>query len=251
MRERARRLLVFGKLPAAGRVKTRLAPALGAEGAAALYAAFLEDTAASARRVDGAEVQLWLEAPGGGEGRDGLEGREAGRRLARRLGLGLRWQRGEELGERLRRAFARAFAEGADSAVAVGSDHPTLPPARIEAAFRALTTAEVAIGPSEDGGYYLIGLSRPAWPRAAELFRRIPWSTPRVLARTRAAVARLGLSTRELAPWYDVDVPRDLARLRRDLSLDSRTAAALARWWGSGQAPEDAVPSGPPRQSPT
>lgn len=221
----SRRLLLFGKVPVPGRAKTRLARLLGSGRAARLYEAFLEDTAVRVRAVAGAEAELWLEPAG-------APGREAGERLGRRLGLGVRWQEGEGLGERLRAAFAQAFDEGAEAAVAVGSDHPTLPLSRLPEAFAALETADVVLGPSEDGGYYALGLRRAAWPRAAELFRGVPWSTPHVLERTRRAIASLGLSARELEEWYDVDEPEDLGRLARDLEDGSRTAAVLARLAG-------------------
>lgn len=243
----ARRILLFAKPPVPGRVKTRLAPLLGPEGAAELYAAFLEDVVAAVRPVQ-AGAELWLE-PATGEHPDRrATARAEGAALAERLGLRLRWQaEGEELGGRLRGAFDRAFADGVAEAVALGSDHPTLPPARLAEAFRALATARVTVGPSRDGGYYLIGLSRSAWPGAADLFREVPWSTPRVLAVTRGRIESLRLRARELPAWYDVDEPGDLAVLRRHVSPDSRTAAALARLLPSEEAggSPGAVPATP------
>lgn len=241
----SRRLLLFGKIPAAGRTKTRLAPLLGAEGAAALYRAFLDDAVAMALRVGGVSVELWLEppAPGepgpgrrsalpagppGGPGAAGSGGEAA--RLSRRYGgIPVRWQEGEGLGARLATAFDRAFREGAERTMAVGSDHPTLPARLLEEGFEGLARAELVLGPSRDGGYYAIGLSRPAWPRASALFRGIPWSTGEVAARTRARASELGLRAVELAEWYDVDDPEDLELLKRDVSPGSRTARILAR----------------------
>lgn len=224
-----RRILLFAKPPVPGRVKTRLAPLLGAEGAAELYAAFLEDVAAAVRSVE-AEAELWLEPPAGEDRAGPAAVRAEGAALAERLGLGLRWQEeGGGLGARLRGAFERVFADGVAAAVALGSDHPTIPAARLADAFRALETSQVTVGPSRDGGYYLIGLTRSVWPAAADLFREVPWSTPRVLDVTRSRIERLRLRVRELPAWYDVDEPGDLAALRRDLDADSRTAAALAR----------------------
>lgn len=216
----SRRLLLFGKIPAPGRVKTRLAPLLGAAGAAALYRAFLDDAVAMALRVGGASVELWLEPPAPGETE----------RLARRYGgIPVRWQRGQELGARLAAAFDGAFREGVERAVAVGSDHPTLPVRFLEEAFEGLAAAELVLGPSRDGGYYAIGLPRRAWPRASALFRAIPWSTAEVEARTRARAAELGLRAAELPGWYDVDGPEDLELLKRDVRPGSRTARVLAR----------------------
>lgn len=229
---RGPRILLFGKPPSPGRVKTRLAPLIGSEGASSLYEAFLEDTAATVSAVRGAEPELWLEPRGTDtlprQGRAPAAEAE-GERLGRRLGLPVRWQEGAGLGARLRSAFEDAFGEKCPAALAVGSDHPTLPPARLEEALAALEEAEVVIGPSEDGGYYLLGLQRSVWPRAAALFEEIPWSTPAVLERTRRRIVSLGLSARELPPWYDVDEPEDVGRLREDLDPASRTAAVLAR----------------------
>lgn len=242
-----RRILLFAKPPVPGRVKTRLAPLLGPEGAAELYAAFLEDVVAAVGRVE-AEAELWLEPPAGQDRAGRAAARAEAAVLAERLGLGLRWQaEGTGLGARLRGAFERAFADGGAAAVALGSDHPTLPPARLAEAFRMLGTSQVTVGPSRDGGYYLIGLARSAWPAAADLFREVPWSTPRVLAVTRERIESLRLRARELPAWYDVDEPGDLAVLRRDVNADSRTAAALARLLppeGAGGSP-GAVPATP------
>lgn len=214
-----RHLLLFGKVPEPGSTKTRLAPELGEEGAARLYRAFLEDTV---RRTDGLpEVEdrsLWL------------AGDESGReRMRERLGgrLAVRAQHGANLGARMAGALEAAFGEGAARVVIVGTDHPTLPPERLERAFRWLRSVDLVLGPSDDGGYYAVGVRRAAWPRALEIFRRVPWSTGRVLEVTRARAEAEGLSRRELEPWYDVDRPEELGRLRRDAGPDSESRRVL------------------------
>jgi len=210
--------MIFGKVPAAGRVKTRLSPALGEAGAAELYQAFLDDVV---RRTGMAGVQreLWVPVRAGAE-----------ERLADRYGsVRLRWQVAGNLGEKLRAAFADAFDEGIDRAVVVGSDHPTLPPDRVRSAFRRLGSSPAVLGPSRDGGYYAVGIRRDAWPDAADLFRGVPWSTPRVLEVTRARARSAGLEIGELEPWYDVDDPDDLDRLHSDVETGSATARALER----------------------
>lgn len=213
----ARRLLVFGRWPEAGRTKTRLAPLLGERGAAELYRAFLDDTLRAARAVPDAAVELWVPRRPGAEA------------LAERYPrVRLRWQASGDLGARLRAAFEAAFAEGADHVLITGSDHPSLPAALLGHGLDALGSAPLVLGPSLDGGYYAVGLRRTAWPDTAVLFRDIPWSTPDVLARTRRRAESAGLTRIELPDWYDVDEPEDLARLRADLPLDSRTARALA-----------------------
>lgn len=120
-----------------------------------------------------------------------------------------------------------AFSRGAGRALIVGTDHPTLPVDRLERAFRHLSSVDLVLGPSDDGGYYAVGLRREAWPEAADIFRGVPWSTPRVLEVTRARAEALGLSRRELAEWYDVDRPSELERLRRDAEDDSRSLRVL------------------------
>lgn len=210
--------MIFGKVPAAGRVKTRLTPALGEAGAAELYQAFLDDVV---RRTGmaGVERELWVPVRAGAE-----------ERLAGRYGsLRLRWQAAGDLGEKLRSAFSDAFEEGIDRAVVVGSDHPTLPPGRVSSAFRLLESRPAVLGPSRDGGYYAVGIRRDAWPDAAVLFREVPWSTPRVLEATRSRARGAGLELGELEPWYDVDDPDDLERLHRDVDPGSATARALER----------------------
>lgn len=209
--------MIFGKVPEPGRTKTRLAPVLGEEGAAALYGAFLEDVVERCRGV-AAERELWV-APHPDAGPE-LEGRFPG--------VELRRQSGEDLGERLLTAFERAFREGARRALVVGTDHPTLPPGHLERAFAGLDAADVVVGPTGDGGYYALAARADAWPSAGALFRDVPWSTSRVLEVTLRRAREAGLRPARIAAWYDVDDPRDLARLRRDVEPGTATARALA-----------------------
>lgn len=214
----ARRVMVFGKLPRPGRVKTRLAPVLGDEGAAELYDAFLEDVLARCRAA-GADPQLWVPRRPGA--RDELSRRHPG--------VGLRWQPEGGLGVRLRAAFDAAFRDGVGRALVVGSDHPTLPPGHLEEALGALRAADACLGPTADGGYWAVGVRRRAWPRAARLFEDVPWSTPEVTEETLARADEAGVEVRLVSAWYDVDEPGDLERLRRDVSDGSATAGRLER----------------------
>lgn len=212
-----RHLHLFGKVPEAGSAKTRLAPALGDRGAARLYRAFLDDTL---RRTAGTEVEqrtLWLAGDDAG-----LE-----RVRERHPGLPVRPQRGEDLGERMARAMETSFSEGGGRVLILGTDHPTLPPDLPARAFRLLESADLVLGPSDDGGYYAVGLRREAWPAGRELFRGVPWSTGRVLSVTRAKAESAGLRRRELPQWYDVDLPAELARLRRDADPESESLRVL------------------------
>ncbi|MDX1395064.1 MAG: TIGR04282 family arsenosugar biosynthesis glycosyltransferase [Gemmatimonadota bacterium] len=209
------RVILFGRVPRPGEAKTRLIPAIGTEGAARLYRAFLDDAVAMASSAR--ELELWVpDTPGAVE------------RLSRRYpDLAIRLQPDGDLGGRLRAAFDAAFAEGVDYAVILGSDHPTLPPEYVERAFRAQRGAHLVLGPTEDGGYYAIGLRRYCWPGAAGLFDGAPWSTSDLLEWTRRRAQDLALCHVELPVWYDVDEPADLERLRADVRVGSATGRAL------------------------
>jgi rSAM/selenodomain-associated transferase 1 len=126
-------------------------------------------------------------------------------------GVEVRAQAPGDLGERLRAAFAVLFDEGAARVIAIGSDSPTLPFARLLAADAALRAHDAVIGPAEDGGYYLIGLSRPEW----RFFEGIPWSSDAVARVTLERADAIGATMARLESWYDVD---DLSTLRRALS---------------------------------
>lgn len=205
-------------------MKTRLVSRLGRRGAAELYRAFLEDMLRVATSIPGVEVELWLEGMASASAPPpGVPAPPEGRTLR------IRRQRGDDLGARLANAFERSFREGAERALVVGTDHPTLPPALLERGISILERVEVAWGPSADGGYWGLALRTDAWPRAAVLFREIPWSTAKVLERTRDRAREAALRWRELPSWYDVDEPADLERLARDLHPASRTAETLAR----------------------
>ncbi len=120
----------------------------------------------------------------------------------------LRPQCGATLGERLMQATAAAFADGAQRVIVIGSDAPWLSAADILDAFAALDRADVVMGPAEDGGYYLIGLSR----HTPALFEGIAWSTSAVYAQTTAIARALDLRLHELPRGYDIDRPEDLDR---------------------------------------
>jgi hypothetical protein len=194
-------LLLFTKPARPGKVKTRLIPKLGAERAAALHEALLEDLLA---RLAGGCFDLrvaWALAPG-----EALPGRFADEVR----------QQGEGLGERLYGALAAAALEHRALA-AIGSDHPELGAAHVEAAFARLAAgAEVVLGPAQDGGYYLIALAPGAVRR--ELFEGVPWSTSGVLAATLERCRQLGLRCELLGEGWDVDRPEDLDRLEHALA---------------------------------
>ena len=199
-------LLIFAKAPRPGRVKTRLATLLGDEGAARLYAAFLEDTWATASALAGVRPELWAAS------RDDAVG------LAPHP---CRVQIAGDLGVRMHAAMADALGR-ASRVLLVGSDHPTVPPALFLDAVRALETHEVVLGPSADGGFFLVG----ARTAAVDFDPGVRWSSRAALADTLAGLA--GRSVRLTRPWYDVDTPEDLRVLRAHLAIRPAAAPATA-----------------------
>lgn len=201
-------LAVMAKAPREGDVKTRLAAVWTARFAAGLYAALLADTfeiVGDARNVRPAIEQFVCHTPEGSECEFGG--------VAPRNAVFV-CQRGATLADRLTNAFDDLFRAGFASVVLMGTDSPTLPAASLVAAFEALDNgADVAIGPTSDGGYYLIGMRRPH----PEVFRGVALSTEHALAQTVQAAEGAGLAVALLPEWYDVDTPADLERLRDDL----------------------------------
>ena len=221
-RERARpALVVFAKVPEAGRVKTRLSPPLAPDEAAALYAAFLGDAlgryAALGAAPGGPAVRLYV---GGDPADSRLDGLVPD-------GVARFRQRGGGLGERMLRASVETFAAGHDRAVVVGTDHPTLPDAFFGLAFGALDDPlTVALGPSDDGGYYLLGLN----DIVPDLFD-MAYSHGRVFEDTLERAMEADLTPVVLPPHYDVDDAGGLARLvqewRGGADIGGRTARVL------------------------
>jgi rSAM/selenodomain-associated transferase 1 len=211
----ANALIAVAKRPAPGKTKTRLTPPLSPEQAAALYECFLRDTLDLMRLTPGALPVLAYLPP---------EAKAYFRQLA--PGFELILQSGDDLGARLDNATTHFLQQGYEKVVIMNSDGPTLPVGHLIEAFEALSgKAEVVIGPCDDGGYYLIGLKRPA-PR---LLREVRMSTPRVTADTLALAAEEGLRVHLLPQWYDVDDAQSLARLGRELAQRRDNVAAHTR----------------------
>lgn len=207
-------LLVVAKKPAPGQTKTRLCPPLDGASAAELYDCFLRDTLEIMRRVPDVQRGIVFLPD---DANDYFE------QLA--PDMILTQQSGDGLGERLDHLLTAALHNGAQRAVVMDSDSPTLPAAYVDAAFTRLAHADVVIGPCRDGGYYLIGLTRPQ-PR---LLREVQMSTPRVLAETLALAAELGLSVSLLPEWYDVDTVAELDHLRAELGTSHLDVATHTR----------------------
>ena len=181
-------------------MKTRLAATIGADAAASVYAAFLADLAAVH-----AEAVLYVAEPG-------FPVELAG-------GLPIRVQHGPDLGARM----ARAFEDGVE--VLIGSDLPTVSQEDITAARTLLRDHDLVLGPAEDGGYWLIAMSRPL-----DVLGGIAWSTSDVLDQTLARADQLGLRVALLDTRFDVDTVDELRRLARLPDLPPHTAAVVAAW---------------------
>ena len=133
------------------------------------------------------------------------------------------------------------FDSGYPRVIVLDSDSPTLPATYIERADRLLDSHDLVVGPSEDGGYYLVGLRQPR----PELFRGIAWSTRHVTAQTLDRAAEFGLSVAILPAWYDVDTGADLERLRMEVAgLPSVALRATRRVLASCQFQRSAGGSG-------
>jgi len=196
---------IFSKRPVPGRVKTRLTPPLEPVQAARLAEGMLADAVARCTAAATFRTAL-LFTPAADE----AWFRERFPALADQ-----RPQRGATLAERLAAFFDEALgAEGVRTAVAIGSDQPTVTTARIGEAHGALEAgADLVLGPDRGGGYYLIGLRRAV----PELFTEVEMSTAGMCAATVDVAQRLGLDVVLLEPGYDVDVEADLRLLRLDL----------------------------------
>ncbi len=196
-------LQVFAKDPRPGRVKTRLAAAIGDDTAAAVYRELAERTLAMAAAARDAgvvdAVELWC---------DPDADRPAFARWGERYGATRRVQDRGDLGARMRHAIADARKRGM-AAIVVGTDCPALDVGYVARACSALDSHDAVFGPAEDGGYVLVGLARDL-----DVFTGMPWSTPGLMSATRARLRELQATTAELPTLFDVDTAADLERYR-------------------------------------
>ena len=202
-------LVLFAKAPIPGQVKTRLCPPLTGDEAASLHGTFVLDALerSSQAAIRGVaklapRFDRFLACAPSAE-------HVFFKVLEERHGVRLIDQIGDDLGARMEHALAEMFRIGYQRAVIVGTDLPALPESVYEDAFGLLAGHDLVLGPSFDGGYYLIGLSRTA----PELFRHIPWSTPDVLRCTQTKAHALGLTAALLQPQRDVDTIDDVLAL--------------------------------------
>lgn len=194
-------LIVFAKAPVAGQAKTRLIPALGADGAAHLARRLLGH---ALRQAGGLSAEHWELCVSPDTRHPAFE--QAVSDTGGRLLLTL--QGDGDLGERMHRALTRALATHR-KALLIGTDAPAITSATLRDAAQALDRHEAVFVPALDGGYALVGLIRPL----PALFHGMPWSTPRVMAETRARARQAGVEWVELDPVADIDEPPDLVHL--------------------------------------
>ena len=196
-------IAILARAPLPGRAKTRLIPALGAQGAARAQRRFTRNTLRLAAAADTGPVTLWCTP-------------DAEHRFFRAVyragGVALQSQCDGDLGARMLHACAHHFASRPDQPLLLmGTDCPVLAPGHLQAAARALKQHDVVVIPAEDGGYVLVGMRR----LVPEIFERVEWSTPQVMTQTRERLRQAGVDWLEMPTLWDVDEPADWLRLQR------------------------------------
>jgi len=216
-----RTLVIMAKAPRAGVVKTRLAQSLSAEAVVELYRCLLSDTMALAHSLAGVNVAIMCPASDVEE-------------LARIAGLEIRVieQHGDGLAAGLTSVFAQFAAQGGHRVIAFNSDSPHLPSTVLASAFEMLNSHDVVVGPTDDGGYYLVGAKAPH----EALFHGDGLGTNSALDALLAQAGRLHLSVGFTDLFYDVDVEGDLTRLADELRLAPARAPRTAAWLKQWQA---------------
>ncbi len=204
-------LCMMAKAPVAGAVKTRLCPPLSPDRAAAIAAAFIEDSWAAMRRFDAANSALAFTGD-----RDGFPAAVAD---------AVSWPQADgDLGVRIAAVIDEGLRRDPPVLV-VGSDSPGLPLRLLRSALTALDNHDAVLGPSDDGGYYLIGCRRSL----PGMLDDLPWSSSNTLEATSARLRELGLTTSHIEPWFDVDDEHTLRRLANAIEDGQVVAPATAK----------------------
>ena len=212
-----RTLVIMAKAPKPGMVKTRLTESLPSPAVTALYRCLLEDTLALAKSLTSVEVAVMCPESDQAELVDLLGGT-----------VPVVAQEGEGLAAGLTSVFRHFTAPGRQRVIAFNSDSPHLAPSVLGSAFEMLTTHDLVVGPTHDGGYYLVG-ARAAHP---SLFEGGSMGTRSALDRLLTRTKVLDLSTGFTEPFYDIDVANDLLLLARELRLAPGKAPRTAGWFG-------------------
>ncbi len=210
----SRTLVIMAKAPRPGRVKTRLNPSLPQPAVIAFYRCLLDDTLDLARSLPDVEVAIMCPAPDV----DDIAGVVDGVRVVA--------QEGNGLAAGLTSVFAKFTASGRQRVVAFNSDSPHLPASVLQAAFEALVTSDVVVGPTHDGGYYLVG-AKATHPK---LFEGDGMGTGKALDTLLQRAGTMQLSVAFTEPFYDIDVAHDLLRLAAELKIDPARAPRTAAW---------------------
>jgi rSAM/selenodomain-associated transferase 1 len=196
-------VVIMARKPEPGKVKTRLVPPLSPEDASKLYHCFLLDKIEQVKEVNGASHIVAFTPESSRDFFEEIISQD----------FKLLAQKGENLGSRLANVSDSLFDERYERILILDSDSPNLPTQYITEGLKALETVDVVLGPCEDGGYYLIGLSS----KIPQIFEGIPWSTPAVAMMTVEKARELGKTVTLLPQWYDVDTIDDLKRLKKEL----------------------------------
>jgi uncharacterized protein len=210
-------IIVMAKQPQVGKTKTRLLPALSLREAADLYQALLLDTLSLVANQPWAELAVAITPPGARPYFESITP----------PGTLLLPVDGADIGECLAQALDMSLGMGYRKALALNSDGPSLPAQYLEQAALYLEQAELVLGPGEDGGYYLVGMSC----LHAAIFKGIAWSTDQVFTQTLDRAAKLGLRVALTPVWYDVDTPADLYRLQKELDTLPPDRLPQSRRW--------------------
>jgi uncharacterized protein len=216
----ARALVVMAKAPRAGRVKTRLAAALPADDVVVLYRCLIEDTIALARSLE--DVSVSVVCP-----------RADVPDLAAWLEVAVVPQEGDGLAAGLASVFRTHLTKGCERVIAFNGDSPHLPARVLEAAFDMLDRADLVVGPTEDGGYYLVG-AKGVHP---QLFDARLMGTETALEALLSRARALDLQVAFTEPWYDIDDADDLRRLAAELQVAAERAPRTAAWLATRNSP--------------
>jgi rSAM/selenodomain-associated transferase 1 len=200
-------IIIMAKVPLAGNVKTRLQTILSPAQCAAFAGCLLRDTVKKTETLPHQAIIAYTPP----EKRDFFDG------ICGQSTIFVE-QSGADLGERMFNAFRFAFQRKFDSVVMIGTDSPTFPAGFIEQAFEFLETdAEIVLGKTSDGGFYLIALRDAA---KKEIFEAVEWSSEKTFAQVCRNIKNLNLNLREIPEWYDIDEENDLNQLKEEFSRD-------------------------------
>ena len=206
-------VILFARDPILGQVKTRLRPSFDDETILKLYICFVEDSLEKIQQVDNVKCFVGISPDNHSGFFEGIES----------LGMNLFTQRGKDLGDKMRQAFVDRFSEGYKKVVIIGSDSPSLPVSYINKALAS--EKDLVLGPSTDGGYYLIAMSGTL----SEVFSGVAWGTENVLDETLKKIKGTSISFELLPIWYDVDSPDDLKFLKTHLELIAHSGLCVGR----------------------